>query len=143
MQLVCQCNDVGLTRMIKTNLGPDAPVMEEDVEVSERKIFRALEYIEEPDELQVEDTLIWAIWTMGGDPLEEAEEKMQALHRAGATKILAYIWADEFEEIFIIERGKLKRLRSWDRTEYSNLEEGTAAEIAFLKRLQRTAFTVE
>lgn len=136
LQLICQCDDNALAQQIAHNIGPDAPILEEDVKAGGLTVFRALEYIDEPDECFLNGCDITALWTLGGDPIDEAEERVLAFHKAGAKKILAYVWADEFEEIFIVRNGKLTRFNDWDRDIFTNFEGESEQEIEYLKKLQ-------
>ena len=135
LQLICQCGDSALARKITHNIGPDAPVREEDVKTAELKVFRALEYVEEPDEYFVNDCDIGVIWTLGGDPIDEAEERLLAFHKAGAKKILAYVWADDFEEMFTVKNGKLVRFNDWDRDVFTDFDGDPEREFEYLKKL--------
>lgn len=137
LQIVCEAESPAQAKIIAKHLGPDAPVLEEDVIKAELKVFRALEFIDEPDELNVEEARITAIWTLGGDPWEEAEEYLKALDKSGVKKLLAYVWADEFEEMFIMAKGKMTRFKQWDRDKFTEFEGDTEQEIEYLKSLQK------
>ncbi len=137
LQVVCEAESPVQAKVIEKHLGPDAPVLEEDVAKAELKVFRALEYIDESDELNVDGTLITAIWTLGGDPWEETEEYLKALDKSGVQKLLAYVWADEFEEMFIMVKGKMTCFKQWDRDEFTDFEGDTDQEFGYLKLLQK------
>lgn len=100
----CECASAAQREMLLGFLDEETrPVVEEEVAEGERASYLALEDIESAEWLAAHaEKAFQASWPLGGYDFEEdAKATLQALIKAGAQDVYAYLWTDEGDEVIL------------------------------------------
>ena len=136
------CENAVIRRKVIEFLNDDTrPVFIEDVEKQYEYLFNALEYVENPDSLDiVGETTVHAYFLLGGDYEQDMMDLLKSFLKAKVQYLVAYLEADD-DIVFIYEqKGKFKEYKKWDEDRVDEARADSNKGFAYLDELSHQLY---